>query len=119
MQLTCTECRAKLTITRRRYVAKLAACQHLYGLEAAPQQVMRHIRRENGWLAGKDGRLSCMACRYDVRQEFHCPVCRDAGHQFGTVYDTGHCGTTGCSFTWPRSEDWRYFITEVPQQKEP
>jgi hypothetical protein len=50
--------------------------------------------------------------------EFRCPKC--GGGYFGTNYATepnasGECrgtddGSRSCDFTWPRSDDWRYFV---------
>ena len=47
--------------------------------------------------------------------EFYCPVC--GGNYFGTSnaqdWDVaeGHChgDVSACSFSWPRSDDWKYF----------
>ena len=43
---------------------------------------------------------------------FICPCCR--GGQFGSSLQDGeivarHCHTTPCQFSWPESDDWKYF----------
>ena len=48
--------------------------------------------------------------------EFTCPVC--GSHRFGTTIkgppldartNVGHCHNIPCKFTWPRSDDAKYF----------
>jgi len=65
-----------------------------------------------------------------TRVEFLCPKC--GGYTFGTYgtsagypisESTGHCHggpneDNGCKFTWPRKEDWKYFVKVTVERYE-
>lgn len=87
---------------------------------------LRHALEEAGFSKGDEVIMTLVKkSTEEPGERFFCPDCRAFCH-FSTSNCTapkeewvGHCngpGGEGCGFTWPRTDDTKYFHTRTPKE---